>query len=693
MRSGEGQGGSFPAATARFWIAPGVVFFVLLGLYLATLAPSVVGGDSGLLTTAALSGGVPHAPGYPLFSMLARLLAALPLGPSPAWRVNLLSAGSVAASAALLCAVVQLLTRNKAAALSAAALFGSNAVVWYHATAAEVFGPNAFFLSAACLLWLAVEQTHSRRLLFALTFVSGLAMCNQHTFLLFGLPLIVSALIATRRTFAFRDIAVALAFGLVGLLPYLYLPLASASSAAVSWGDQTSLSGFVDHLLRRSYGTFSLGQSATRSAVGESTFLPALGLFAINAFSRFAWIGTPLAIAGFALVRRADRDIRRWTVILAAVSALYVLLFCALCGLSPTADLYRTEILRFFIQADFVIALAAGFGVAGLLQWLKSRSPFLDRHRQLAYALPVLVLLLGVLANGKVANRRNNHIFTDFAKTALTSLPPNTILITVGDGISGAISYLHEVEGLRPDVVHLDRELLSFPWYCQRKRRLHPNIYLPEGTYRRGGWTAKDLLDGNSDRPLGVIPLLDPWDTSWTSKYMIAPLGLVSLLLPRDRFPSYEEWLAADQRAMGSYDVVPALRFRQGTWESALAQIVLTTQGVRAHRAFAYSLDRGSDLRPARRCISLLEDIIAKAGGEPILSIPGVPQLAELDVASSLWRNLGICYELVSREDPTYLPRVGAAIAKFAERASPDDPDLPAARKYIDLHRPQAGPR
>ena len=48
-------------------------------------------------------------------------------------------------------------------------------------------------------------------------------------------------------------------FGAVGLLPYLYLPLSSYLNVARwTWGDQTSISGFLTHLFRSEYGTFDL---------------------------------------------------------------------------------------------------------------------------------------------------------------------------------------------------------------------------------------------------------------------------------------------------------------------------------------------------------------------------------------------------------------------------------------------------
>lgn len=46
---------------------------------------------------------------------------------------------------------------------------------------------------------------------------------------------------------------------LAGFLPYTYLPISSfLNKARWSWGDQTTLSGLLTHLLRVEYGTFSL---------------------------------------------------------------------------------------------------------------------------------------------------------------------------------------------------------------------------------------------------------------------------------------------------------------------------------------------------------------------------------------------------------------------------------------------------
>ena len=675
----------------RAWIAPLITFVGLLALYVATLAPSVMGGDSGELTASALTGGVPHPPGYPLFAILARMFAALPLGHSPAWRVNLLSATATAAAAALVCSTVALWTHDKAAGLVAAALFGTNSVVWLHATSAEVFGLNGMFVGLALLLWLCVERTSARRFVFGLCFACGLAMCNHHTFVFVGAPLVLRSFWVARRTLRAGGIALACAIGLLGLLPYAYMALASASEAAVSWGDQTSLDGFLDHVLRRNYGTFSMGKTSKSGAfVNEGTFFPTLWRMLGYAFPRFLWVGPPLATLGI-YAGTKNRQTRNQVYVLTGVLGFYVLGFCALSNLSTSLGLYLTVLVRFCIQSDLLLAVAAGLGVARLGQYLRGRFAAFERYARWAPMAALLVFVAGAAAHAGECSQRHNRVFADFVTTAFASLPRDAIVITMGDHLTGSVFYFREVEKLRPDVIHLDRELLGTPWYGQRKRRVHPDLYLPQGLYGQGGWNIKKLLDGNPTRPLVVIDRLDTWDQSWKDGYKLATNGLVHPIVPIGQFPDFEQWTVLDRKALGSYDVMPALRASEGSWENALAQLVMTTQGGRAHLALVYSNDNNNAPEPARVSVGLLEDIVARAGGDKALGIAGQPGMRPLYLGPTVWKDLGIGYEILARTDPAYAPRVALAYEKFVERAEPDDKDLPAARQYIEQHRRARG--
>jgi hypothetical protein len=82
---------------------------------------------------------------------------------------------------------------------------------------------------------------------------------------------------------------------------------------------------------------------------------------------------------------------------------------------------------------------------------------------------------------------------------------------------------------------------------------------------------------------------------------------------------------------------------------------------------------------------------LPRLAGIKTLEIRGLPGMRQLDIGPTVWKDLGIGYEILSRVDPSYQPRVALAFEKFVERAAPDDTDLPAARVYVEQHRP--GPK
>jgi hypothetical protein len=493
-----------------------------------------------------------------------------------------------------------------------------------------------------------------------------------------------------RRELGVRGTVLAVVLGFVGLAPYGYLRWASGSSAAVSWGDLTTLGGFLDHVLRRNYGTFSMGRTGKEGVfVDEGTFFPTLWHMGVLATVRLLWIGLPLALVGLhaGLKDKRERSLGR---VLVGVLAFYVLGFSALSNLSTGQALYLRVLSRFFIQSDCMLAMAAGLGFAKLLQWSSGLSEgwaALIRRSGVVYSAVALVFAGGIAAHAGHANQRHNTVFADFITAAFASLPPNAIVITMGDHLTGSVFYFHEVEKLRPDVIHLDRELLGIQWYTQRRRRLFPDLVLPPGFYGRQGWAIKQLLDSNPRRPVVVIDRLDAWDQSWKDGYKLASNGLVHPLVPTAQFPTFETWLARDRQALGGYQATPALRMPEGTWENALGQLALATEGGRAHLALVYSHERQNDAVAGRYAISLLEDLVGKCGGDAKLGIAAQSGLGPIKLGPVIWKDMGIGYEILSKTDASFLSKVAIAYEKYVELAAADDPDLPIVRRYVAEHR------
>lgn len=176
---------------------------IALGVYLYTLAPSVTLEDSGELIVAASLFGVPHPPGYPMWTMSGWLLTQLlPLG-SFAWRINLLSALYGAAA----CGLLALLAGSSArwllaavfpalpedwrdrlpffAAITAGLALAFSESMWSQSVIAEVYTLNAFFLVGvlySLFRWVVAPESIAWLLTAVLVYCLG--MTNHHTLML-----------------------------------------------------------------------------------------------------------------------------------------------------------------------------------------------------------------------------------------------------------------------------------------------------------------------------------------------------------------------------------------------------------------------------------------------------------------------------------------------------------------------------
>ncbi|XP_057399443.1 transmembrane protein 260 isoform X3 [Balaenoptera acutorostrata] len=252
------------------------VFAAVAAVFTLTLPPSVPGGDSGELITAAHELGVAHPPGYPLFTLVAKLAIILfPFG-SVAYRVNLLCGFFGAVAAALLFFTVFRLSGSYAGGILAAGVFSFSRLTWQWSIAAEVFSLNNLFVGLLMALTVHFEEatTAQERSKIAKigAFCCGLSLCNQHTIVLYVLCIIPWTLF---RLLKEKELSLGFLLKLslylsAGLLPYIYLPISSyLHQARWTWGDQTTLLGFLTHFLREEYGTFSLAKSEIGSSMSE----------------------------------------------------------------------------------------------------------------------------------------------------------------------------------------------------------------------------------------------------------------------------------------------------------------------------------------------------------------------------------------------------------------------------------------
>jgi hypothetical protein len=202
------------------------VAITALVLYVISLPPWYAAWDTGELQTVAAILGIAHPPACPAFVLLGWLFVHVVPFANAAWRVNFMCSCTIAISAAFLVPIARAFGTSRVVATLCALAFALAAIPWRDATRAEVQDVALVFRVLALFFALRYARDGSARDFFAMALATGLAGAT-HGISLLLLPGL-AILIASRRTFSLRLLALGAAGVAVGLLPYAYLPLRSA---------------------------------------------------------------------------------------------------------------------------------------------------------------------------------------------------------------------------------------------------------------------------------------------------------------------------------------------------------------------------------------------------------------------------------------------------------------------------------
>ncbi|MDT8304697.1 MAG: DUF2723 domain-containing protein [Anaerolineae bacterium] len=406
-------------------LVPAVAALLAFLTYWRSLAPDLTwayyGADGGELITAAVTLGVPHPPGYPTYVLLGHLFAKLPIGDIP-YRFNLFSAVAMSAAIAFAGATAfQLLassSRTRASAAFATALtFAFLSLPWQQALITEVYALNMAIV--ALLLWAVL----TRRPAPVAGFLLGLAITAHLTSLL----LVPAVLSLTAR----RQWPLLAAATLIGLAPFLALPVLARSGSPLVWGQPQHLDGWwwlvSGELYRPNLFAVPLGEAAARLGRwlwSEQLALPVLAL-----------------IGALPLARRSEGIVSTRSILLAATGFLYLL-----------------------VAASYGPPGAAVLFLPGLACAVLLLAPLFSRLGPWSLLLPTALLLLNFSTLDLSANREARNL----AQPLLHEAPREAILLTEGDATTFTLWYLQEVEGQRPDIAVIDRNLFGFDWYRQQ---------------------------------------------------------------------------------------------------------------------------------------------------------------------------------------------------------------------------------
>jgi tetratricopeptide (TPR) repeat protein len=639
---------------------------VPFAVYVYFLCPTIAAGDTAELINCAAILGIPHAPGYPLFTMLGHVFTWLPLN-SVAWRVNL----SSAVFCALACLFVYLsllrLTGRVWAALAGAWSLGFSRYFWHYAEVAEVFPLNNLFVALITYVLILIRDSlkdpksqqnketdsyhslhYARRFFWLFCVLYGLGLTNHHTIVLL-VPAALFFLWFSGSWLFFQEgktLSIGVLLFFLGLVPYAYCPLAAMAEPLINWGNPATLENFFRLIFRMDFGTFSLG-----SVTSPSSRLYQLPAFFGSLYHQFTPLGIGLGLLGLAGARR-HKLFQAYLGLSFFFSGVFFVVFANY----PIQDPLRFGVLhRFYIMPAVIFSFWIGLGAAHLLGWL-------DRIRlpQAPCRLISVLLALGLFAwqfatNSKEADFRDNYMAEDFAHNLLLGLPKDALFFLQGDVASMGVDYLQLILKERTDVMKLNQAELTYDWYYKQAKKRFPDIVLRGESYDGIHTLNLHLVNDNIHQHPVCFRYFK--EHSYRQAFRAVSSGLIHKMLPKNQPYSLKELEEHVNRLYAGFKK----RGWQRDYPPTSFEHMIKRFYAEPFTGLGYEFDQAGEVEKAERYYRRALEI------DP-------SQVATL-------KNLGILYfEKIKR------PKEAVHLFRRYLELSPNDKDAEGIRRIIRIH-------
>ncbi|MEP6729997.1 MAG: DUF2723 domain-containing protein [bacterium] len=528
------------------YMAAAIVTAVVFVLYYITLAPSTAMWDTSEYITAAYTLGLPHPPGNPLFVLIGRVFAILPIAKSIAVRINILAAVCSAVSAGMWFLITERVLVSWFSARwmrivggAIGALIGATAFTVWNQSVVNEKVYTVSLLGIAVISWLMIrwcdepDGRKADRTLVLVAYLCGLGYANHMAGMIAAPAVGLSVLIVRWRTVLRWQLLLACAGALaLGITPFAIQPIRAAHYPALNEGEPTACRDGLKLSCTMSAGTydafmynFNRGQYGKPELSERQAPLSAqLGMWWLyfkwqwlrDAHSDNAFLQSLLAslflvlglVGGYVHWQRDRRSFWYFGSLMftMTLALIYYLNFKYGASQSPDLTGVNREVRDrdyFYLWSFSAWGVWAGLGLVAVwdsIAALIAREKVTENRetyerptrRALMIASPVLALaIIPLFTNWTTASRAGQTDTADFAKDLLNSVEPYGVLVTVGDNDTFPLWYAQEVEHVRQDVVVANTSLLNTDWYTRQLIRRPVFEYdkaAGPAAYRNGNW-------------------------------------------------------------------------------------------------------------------------------------------------------------------------------------------------------------
>lgn len=454
------------------------LFLLLFTVYLVTCCPGVSVDDSGEFILAALELGVPHPPGYPLYTLLLALWKWIPVG-SVALRLNLASATMAAFAACLIFALWKRTVASHQWIGWVGAGLGALSVGWW-SQAGTVKG-GVYELNLCLILAVAISFTgiarHGKLVLLG-TLGMGLGLANHWMSVLGLIPGLIWMLVFSDRIGIWRRAVLAGVFVVLGVSLYLCLPLHAVRKPFLNWGTPDRLSRLSFVVARRQY--FGPASDVRQPLVGR---LKEMNL-ALDGAAPW-WLLLSGATLGFV-----------WLLRNAPVGAVPILFFLgvfygSLLCYGPLLPGRPWYIEIFSIPGTALLFWAATIGVSALAR----RIPH-QLGTWIVLALAGCLAFATIPERWKKCDRSREYLASDLALNLNAHTPKRNLVFAEGDAVIFSSWYVW-LTGMRSEgAIVVPSPALPMPWVAESFVRKVQHLHAPYPRPRAGAESIPTLMRG-----------------------------------------------------------------------------------------------------------------------------------------------------------------------------------------------------
>lgn len=457
-----------------FSLSAGLAFL----LYTMTAAPGITwahhGADGGELIAAAMVNGVPHPPGYPLYTMLLRgwiaLVGIMAPGSELAWRGNVLSAllGSLSVGVTTVTASALLgsSARRRLLACTVGMAWTISPLMWSQAVITEVYALHA--LTVALLGWVVLVHPGRPWLLMPVCLV-GIA--NHLTYLL----LLPAALYlgwadsvgpARKVSFGRRLLpAYAAAIGLAaGLLLYVRIPFVAGATPTppVNWGFADNPDGLWWLISGQAYRGYLFN-------VPSDQMLGRVAAWANTLVTQLTPLGLGLALVGLAYWDQSAPKRRNFVLLWILPVSLYSIVY------------YTRDSEIYLLPVCWMLTLLFGVGLSVSGAWVaeKLQRPGTTITASLG-GLALVALSVLLFVRYPAVSLRTDTEAQQYLTEATEIIEAGSIVVTGRDFETFALWYgawgSGDLSAHAPDTVLVNYALYQFDWYQRLMAAVYPHV-------------------------------------------------------------------------------------------------------------------------------------------------------------------------------------------------------------------------